>query len=163
MIRTLTLCALYAFGVHGLAAGQTETTTVNVSLGLVAVYDPPTCSISAGGATVDFGTVTSPRSSRLQVTSSGLSVTITGTSVTSVAVDLEHPSVFVSGSMENSDGGRIGYTTALSPANCGCANSGGSIRTITCTCDISGYATIPVQAAAGSYSGTSTLSATCTQ
>ena len=68
MIRILTLCALSAFGLHGLALGQTETTSVSVTLGLVTVYDDPTCTIS-GGTSVDFGTVTSPRSSQASVTS----------------------------------------------------------------------------------------------
>ena len=160
MIRIFTLCALSALGVNGLVMGQTETTSVSVTLGLVAVYDDPTCTIS-GGTSVDFGTVTSPRSSQASVTSSGTSVTVTGTNVKNVTVDIEHDNVF--GYMENSGSTRIPYTTALSRDNCGCANHGGSIRTITCTCDVSGTARVPAQAAAGSYSGTSTLSASCSQ
>lgn len=160
MIRIFALCALSAFGVHGLAWGQTETGSVTVALGLVAVYDDPTCTIS-GGTSVNFGTVTSPRSSQIQVTSPGTSVTVTGVGVKNVNVTLQNTSIL--GYMESSGGSRIGYTTALSHDNCGCANRGGSLRTITCTCDVSGTARIPAQTAAGSYSGTSTLSATCSQ
>ena len=160
MIRIFTLCALSAVGGQGLALGQAENTFVSVTLGLVAVYDDPTCTIS-GGASVDFGTVTSPRSSPTQVTSSGTSVTVTGTTVKNVTVDIQHTTVF--GRMENSSGDRILYTAALSQDNCGCANRGGDLRTITCTCDVSGTATVPAQAGAGGYSGTSTLSATCSQ
>ena len=157
MIRIFTLCALSAFGIHGLAAAQ----SVDVRIALVAVYSAPTCTIAAGTAAVDFGTVTSPRSSTIRVDATGSSVTITGTGVKNVDVSIENTGI--SGHMENSDGDRISYTTALSRDNCGCANRGGSLRTITCTCDVSGRAVIPAQVPAGSYSGTSTLSATCSQ
>ena len=161
MIRIFTICALAAFGVQGLALGQTtETEDVDVTISLDPVYDNPTCTIS-GGSTVSFGTVTSPRSSQLRVTSSGTSVTVTGTGVKNVTVGIQHDNV--SGYMENIGDTRIAYTTDLSQANCGCANVGGDLREITCTCDVSGTATIPAQAAAGSYSGTSTLSASCSQ
>lgn len=161
MIRIFTFSVLSAFGIHGLVAGQTETTSVSATLGLIAIYHNPSCSISAGGATVRFDTVTSPRSSQTPVTSSGTSVTITGTNVKNVSVDMVHDNI--SGLMGNSADTRISYTTDLSRDNCRCSNRGRCIRTIICTCDVLGTAIIPTRAAAGSNSGTSILSATCSQ
>ena len=165
MTRILTLCVLGVCWVQGPVMGQTEDDySVSVTIGLDAVIDPVTCTISASTTTINFPRTTSPRSGTYTTVDASTvgTVTITGTNVTSISITSSHPSYLVAGFMENTDGDQIPYTTL--PYSCQGRCSGSTIvASATCTCSYSGQARVPVQTPAGNYTGTSTLTATCTQ
>ncbi|MXZ58113.1 MAG: hypothetical protein F4Z16_06480 [Rhodothermaceae bacterium] len=165
MTRILTLCVLGVCWVQAPAQGQTTSTyNVSVAIGLVAVYEPVTCSISATTTTINFPRTTSPRSGTYTTVNASTvgTVTVTGENVRSISITSSHPNYLVAGFMENSDGDQIPYTTL--PYSCQGRCSGSTIAAdATCTCSYSGQARVPVQTPAGSYTGTSTLTATCTQ
>lgn len=165
MTRILTLCILGVCWVQASAMGQTPSThNVSVTIGLDAVYEPVTCSISASTTTINFPRTTSPRSGTYTTVDASTvgTVSVTGKNVRSISIASSHPNFLVAGFMKNADDDQIPYVT--NPYSCRGRCSGSSIvASATCTCSYSGQARVPVQAPAGNYTGTSTLTATCTQ